>query len=595
MMAQREHQRAGERRQRQESVLRQGESRTRLRVSIEEQVRQVAHQLQLQQPEGGRQGQAELPARVPTRETADYGARFVPDQTVDAAPFLDGPAAGGLPVSVNRRTEYQGTNQRNGADLFSKYTQVRGAVGYGRLTGRDDDVRGGYGDGHMTGHPYQYTRPPTSAAYDAYEFAYPYLRPEEPQRPAGYPSQMSREAQQYGSGRLTSTGQNDAYGGAPLSTRPHRYDGRLPSYSQHQTNHGLSWDGVGGQPDYSSRRAYRAPSNISKVSKSSVVSRGTQCSIMTTQTALGPQNTTRGASRHYQQQQQQQRPIDHAGLEVEATASSVGRYAPPPDTHNTHNGQDNGSGGGFFGGMFSGLGFFLGGGRAAGAVREETRASRGGADRRSNRRHIDDDRYAYGAQGGSYESRYHREPKMDRQQAIEAYARELDNWKGFWEMELQERSEIQERLRRQLEERAAEREKKMERFHRQEQEKMEREWREVEAKKDEMRRKEQELEEKKEQLDQQLQQLQHQMQQRQRLNSDNETADNQQQTSTSDTVPPTPTGAVQAASKVAEGDATGERQRTRQMLQELENSPHFCNFPPAPGQSPAERRRSVQQ
>jgi len=184
---------------------------------------------------------------------------------------------------------------------------------------------------------------------------------------------------------------------------------------------------------------------------------------------------------------------------------------------------------------------------------------------------------------------------MDRQQAIEAYARELDNWKGFWEMELQERSEIQERLRRQLEEQAAEREKKMERFHRQQKEKMEREWREVEAKKDEMRRKEQELEEKKKQLDQQLQQLQHQMQQlqcqqRQRFKSDNETADNQQPSSASDTVPPTPTGAVQEASRVAEGDATGERQRARQMLQELESNPHFKNptVPSASGGRPHE-------
>ncbi|CEM14593.1 unnamed protein product [Vitrella brassicaformis CCMP3155] len=580
-MAQREYLRAPERRQRQESVLRQGESRARLRVPIEEERRQVAHQLQLQQ--GGRQGQAELPARVPTRETADYGARYVPDETVDAASFLDGPAAGGLPVSVNRRTEYQGTNQRNGADLFSEYTQVRGGVADGRLTGRGDEVRGGYGDGRITGYPYQYTASDRyePAAYDAYEFAYPYLRPEEPHRPRGYPNQMTMEAQQYGSGRLTSTGQNDAYGGAPPSSRPHRYDGRLPLYSQHQTKHGLSRDGVGGQPDYSSRRAYRAPSNISKVSKSSVVSRGTQCSIVTTQTAVGPRNKTRGASRHHHHQQQ-----------VEATASSMGRCAPPPDTHNTHNGQNNGSGGGLFGGMFSGLGSLLGGGRASGAVREETRESP--LDRRSNRRHIDD-RYANGAQGRSYESRYHREPKTDRQQEVEAYARELDYWKGFWEMELQERSEIQERLRRQLEERAAEREKKMERFHRQQKEKMEREWREVEAKKDEMRRKEQELEEKEKEIDQQLQQLQHQMQQlqhqqQQRLNSDNETADNQQPSSTSDTVPPTPTGAVQEASRVAEADATGERQRARQMLQELESNPNFKNLtvPSASGGRPHE-------
>ena len=110
-MAQREYLRAGERPQRQESVLRQGESR-----------RQVAHQLPLQQ--GGRQGQVELPARAPTRETADCGARFVPDETVDAAQFLDGPIAGGLPVSVNRRTQHHGTNQYSGAHNYSEFTQV---------------------------------------------------------------------------------------------------------------------------------------------------------------------------------------------------------------------------------------------------------------------------------------------------------------------------------------------------------------------------------------------------------------------------------------------------------------------------------------
>ncbi|CEL93824.1 unnamed protein product [Vitrella brassicaformis CCMP3155] len=103
-----------------------------------------------------------------------------------------------------------------------------------------------------------------------------------------------------------------------------------------------------------------------------------------------------------------------------------------------------------------------------------------------------------------------------------------------------------------------------------------------------MRRKEQELEEKQKQIGQQLQQLQHQMQQlqyqQQCLNSDDETADNQQQRSTSDTVPPTPTGAVQEALRVAEGDATCERERARQMLQELESSLHFKNLtvPSAP-------------
>ncbi|CEL93816.1 unnamed protein product [Vitrella brassicaformis CCMP3155] len=519
MMAQREHRRAGERRQRQESVLRQGESRTRLRVPIEEQGRQVA---QLQQ--GGRQGKAELPARGPIRE----------GQTV-------GP--GGLSVSVNRRAQYQGTSQRNGAYLFSEYTQVRGGVGHGRLTGRDNDVRGVYGDGHITGHSYQYT-----ASY-RYE-------------PTAY----------------------DAYGGAPLSTRlPHRYDGQLPTYSQHQTNHALSWDEVGGQPGgepeshYASRPAYRAPNNISKT-----VSRGIQCSIVTTQTPLGPRNKTRGASRHHhhQQQQQQQRPVDYAGLQVEAMASSVGRHPPPPQNHDTYNRQDNGSGGGLFGGMFSGLGSLLGGDRAAGAVREETQELP--LNRRTNRRQNDDDRYTYGAQGGSDEFRYWQFPRVDRQQDIEAYARELDNWKGFWEMELQERSEIQERLRFRLEERAAEREKRMERLHRQQQQSMEREWRRLEAEKDEMRRKEQELEEKQKQIDQQLQQLQHQIQQL--LNIDNETADNQQQRSTSDTVPSTSTEGGQEAPRVAEGDATGERERARQMLQELESSLHFKNLtvPSAP-------------
>ncbi|CEL98028.1 unnamed protein product [Vitrella brassicaformis CCMP3155] len=206
------------------------------------------------------------------------------------------------------------------------------------------------------------------------------------------------------------------------------------------------------------RLADPAPSFVRKT-PGPVVFRGNQCGVMTTQTPLGPQRT-RGASRH--QQQQQQRPIDHAGLQVEETASSVGRYVPPPDTHNTYNGQDNGSGG-LFGGMFSGLGSLLGGGRAAGAVREETRESP--LNRRTNRRQKDDDRYAYGAQGGPYESRYRPFPRVDRQKDIEAYARELDNWKGFWEMELQERSEIQERLRFQLEERAAEREKRIERLH----------------------------------------------------------------------------------------------------------------------------------
>ncbi|CEL98022.1 unnamed protein product [Vitrella brassicaformis CCMP3155] len=54
----------------------------------------------------------------------------------------------------------------------------------------------------------------------------------------------------------------------------------------------------------------------------------------------------RAPTRHHQQQQQ--RPIDHAGVQVEAIsmASSAGRYLPPPDTHNSYNGQDNGSGGG---------------------------------------------------------------------------------------------------------------------------------------------------------------------------------------------------------------------------------------------------------
>ncbi|CEL98058.1 unnamed protein product [Vitrella brassicaformis CCMP3155] len=547
-MAQREHQRAPERRQRQESVLRQGESRPQLQWPIEEQRRQVAEQLQLQR--GGRQGRAELPARVATREMEDYGPRYVPDETVDAAAFLDGTIAGGLPASV-RRTQYQGSNQRNGADLFSEYTQVRGGVGYGRLTGRDDDVRGGYGDGHMTGHPYQYT--------------------------ASYRYEMSREGQQYGSGRLTWTGQDDAYGGAPPSTRPHRCDGRLPQYSQHQTNHGLSRDEVGAQPEshYASRLAYPAPNISSFVRKRPVVSRGIQCSIMTTQTPLGPQRT-RGASRHHQQHQQQ----------VEAMTSSVGRHPPPPDSNDTYNRQNSGSGG-LFGGMFLGLGSLLGGGRASGAVREETQELP--LNRRTNRRHIDDDRYAYGAQwGGSYESRYYQqEPLIDRRQEVEAYARELDNWKGFWEMELQERSEIQERLRQQHEERATEREKRMERLHRQQQQTMEREWREVEAKKDQMRRKEQELEEKQKQIGQQLQHQMQQLQcqQQQRLNSDNETADNQQPSSASDTVPPTPTGAVQEAPRVAEGDASGERQRARQMLQKLESKLHFKNpaVPSAPG------------
>ena len=186
------------------------------------------------------------------------------------------------------------------------------------------------------------------AAYDAYEFAYPYLRPEESQRPRGYPNQMTMEPQQhYGSSRLVRTRQEGANGGAPPSTRPYQYDERLPSYTQHHTNHG--------QPEshYSSRRAYRAPSNISKVSKSSVVSRGTQCSIVTTQTAVGPRSKTRGASRHHHHQQQEM-------------ATLVGRNAPPPDTHNTYTGQDSGSGGGLFGGMFSGLGSLLGEGRASG-------------------------------------------------------------------------------------------------------------------------------------------------------------------------------------------------------------------------------------
>ncbi|CEL93825.1 unnamed protein product [Vitrella brassicaformis CCMP3155] len=352
MMAQRECRRASERRQGQESVLRQGESRARL----EEQRRQVAHQLQLQR--GGRQGRAELPLPMATRETADCGPRYVPDETVDTAQveLLNGPIALRLPVSVNRDTKLQDT------DRLAVLTQ----------------------------------------------------------------QQMTREPQQYGS-RYVCTGQDDAYGGVQHSATPIRW----------------AASPVLAAPDQ--------PRSF--VRKRPVVSRGIQCSIMTTQTPLGPQRT-RGVSRHHHHHQQ-----------VEAMASLVGRHPPPPDSHDTYNRQSNGSDG-LFGGMFLGLGSLLSGGRASGAVREETRELP--LNRRTNRGHIHDGRYAYGAQGGSYESRYYQqEPVIDRQQAIEAYARELDNWKGFWEMELQERSEIQERLRRQHEERAAEREKRMERFHRQ--------------------------------------------------------------------------------------------------------------------------------